>query len=89
LAELLGMRAKSVGDGRARFELDLQPGRLGHEHRALRRLEPGERCATLEIKLSDLSPVTGGGIFGDGDRRVAMATGTFLHPEPEELSEWR
>ena len=113
-AELLGMRAKSVGDGRARFELEVEAKHLnpnGTLHGGIiysladsamgtalfDRLEPGEQCATLEIKMSYLSPVTGGTIavdaavvqrtkrigvlearvFGDGDRLVAMATGTF------------
>jgi acyl-CoA thioesterase len=65
--------------------------------RRFSRLDPGEQCATLEIKMNYLLPVTGGTIaaeaavvsrtkrvgvlearvFGDGDRLVALATGTF------------
>jgi acyl-CoA thioesterase len=61
------------------------------------RLEPGERCATLEIKIHYLAAVTTGEIraearvvergrrvsvlearvFDDGDRLVALATGSF------------
>lgn len=61
------------------------------------RLEPGERCATVEIKVQYLGAVTGGTlraearlvgrtrrlgvlegrVLGDGDRLVALATGTF------------
>jgi acyl-CoA thioesterase len=61
------------------------------------RLDGQEQCTTLEIKMSDLAPVTGGTIaaeaavvqrtrrigvleakvFDDGDRLVALATGTF------------
>ena len=60
-------------------------------------LEQGERCATLEIKIHYLAPVTTGEIraearvvdrrrrvgvleamvFGDDDRLVAIATGSF------------
>jgi acyl-CoA thioesterase len=113
-AELLGMRAKSVADGRARFELEVTPAHLnpnGVLHGGViysvadtamgaalvSRLDSGEQCATLEIKMNYLAPVTGGTIaaeaavvdrtkrvgviearvFGDGDRLVALATGTF------------
>jgi acyl-CoA thioesterase len=113
-AELLGMRAKSVGEGRARFELEVGPTHLnpnGVLHGGViysvadtamgaalvSRLDPGEQCATLEIKMHYLAPVTAGTIaaeaavvdrtkrvgviearvFGDGDRLVALATGTF------------
>jgi acyl-CoA thioesterase len=61
------------------------------------RLEPGERCATVEIKINYLAAATEGAlaaeavvvertkrigviearVFGDGDRLVALATGTF------------
>ena len=118
-AELLGMRAKSVGDGRARFELAVEAKHLnpnGTLHGGViysladsamgtalfDRLERGEQCATLEIKMSYLAPVTGGTIavdavvvqrtkrigvleakvFGDGDRLVALATGTFYIQAP-------
>ena len=113
-AELLGMRAKCVGDGQARFELDVERRHLnpnGALHGGViysladtamgaalfSRLDPGEQCATLEIKMSYLAPVMRGTIavdaavvqrtkrigvleakvFGDGDRMVALATGTF------------
>jgi acyl-CoA thioesterase len=113
-AELLGIRPKSVGDGRARFELDVEAKHL-NPHGTLHGgvvysladsamgaalfslLEPGELCATLEIKMHYLVSVTGGAlaaeaavvdrtkrigvlearVFGDGDRLVALATGTF------------
>ena len=63
------------------------------------RLEPGESCATLEIKMQYLAPVLAGHavaaeagvvertkrigvleakLFGEGDRVVALATGTFF-----------
>jgi acyl-CoA thioesterase len=62
------------------------------------RLAPGERCATLEIKINYLAPATAGHlaaearvvertarvgvlegrVAGDGDRLVALATGTFF-----------
>ena len=108
------MRPKSIGEGRARFELDVTPKLLnpnGTLHGGViysladtamgaalfNQLDPGEQCATLEIKMSYLVPVTGGTIavdavviqrtkrigvleakvLGDGDRLVAMATGTF------------
>ncbi len=113
-AELLGIRAKSVGEGRARFELSVETKHL-NPHRVMHggviysladtamgaalysRLEPGEFCTTLEIKMNYLLPVTEGEIvaeasvvqrtrrigvlearvLGDGDRLVALATGTF------------
>jgi acyl-CoA thioesterase len=113
-ADLLGMRAKSVGDGRARFELAVDGAHLnpnGVVHGGViysladtamgaalvSRLDPGEQCATLEIKMQYLLPVTRGTIAAeagvvertrrigvlearvsdDGDRLVALATGTF------------
>ena len=113
-AGLLGMKAKSVGEGRARFELEVEAEHLnpnGTLHGGViysladsamgaalfSRLDPGEQCATLEITMSYLTPVTAGAItvdaavvqrtkrigvieakvFGDGDRMVALATGTF------------
>jgi acyl-CoA thioesterase len=113
-AELLGMRPKSMGDGRARFELEvgarhLNPNGVLHGGviysladtamgAALVSLLDGrEQCSTLEIKMNYLAPVTGGTIaaeasvvertkrigvleakvYGDGDRMVALATGTF------------
>jgi acyl-CoA thioesterase len=118
-AELLGMRAKSAGEGRARFELAVEAKHLnpnGTLHGGVvysladsamgaalfSQLEPGEQCATLEIKMSYLLPVTGGSIaveaavvqrtkrigvlearvFGDGDKLVALATGTFYIQAP-------
>ena len=62
------------------------------------RLTPGERCATIEIKINYLAPVTAGQIVADarvvarttrigvldarvhddGDRLIAVATGTFF-----------
>jgi len=108
------MRAKSVGDGRARFELAVEPRHLnpdGTLHGGVAysladsamgaalfaQLGPGEMCVTLEIKMQYLAVVTGGAlaveaavvsrtkrigvtearVFGDGDRLVALATGTF------------
>lgn len=113
-AELLGMRAKSVGEGRARFELAIEAKHLnpnGTLHGGViysladsamgsslfSLLDSGESCATLEIKVNYLVSVSGGTIavdaavvhrtkrigvieakvFGDGDRLVALATGTF------------
>ena len=113
-AELLGMRPKSMGDGRARFELEvaskhLNPNGVLHGGviysladtamgAALFSLLDGrDQCSTLEIKMNYLLPVTGGTIaaeasvverskrigvlearvFGDGNRMVALATGTF------------
>ena len=113
-AELLGMRAKSIGDGRARFELAVEAKHLnpnGTLHGGVvysladsamgaalfAGLDPGEMCVTLEIKVQYLATVTGGAlaveasvvnrtkrigvmeakVFGDGDRLVALATGTF------------
>ena len=108
------MRAKSIGDGRARFELAVEATHL-NPHGTLHggvvysladsamgaalfsQLGPGELCATLEIKMHYLQAVTGGAlaaeaavvdrtkrigvmeakVYGDGDRLVALATGTF------------
>jgi acyl-CoA thioesterase len=81
-AEMLGLRPKSIGDGRARFELDVETRHLnpnGTVHGGViysvadtamgaalfSRLEPGEQCATLEIKMNYLLPVTGGSIAAD------------------------
>jgi acyl-CoA thioesterase len=113
-ADLLGMRAKSIGEGRARFELAVD-ARLLNPNGVLHggaiysladsamgaalfsQLEPGETCVTLEIKMQYLVAVTGGAIaaeaavverskrigvleakvYGDGERMVALATGTF------------
>jgi acyl-CoA thioesterase len=78
-AEMLGLRPKSIGEGRARFELDVGARHLnpnGTLHGGViysvadtamgaalfSRLEPGEQCATLEIKMNYLLPVTGGSI---------------------------
>jgi len=113
-AELLGMRAKSIGDGRARFELAVEGKHLnpnGTLHGGVvysladsamgaalfAELDAGEICVTLEIKMQYLAAVTGGAlaveatvvnrtkrigvmeakVFGDADRLVAIATGTF------------
>ena len=113
-AELLGMRPKTIGEGRARFELDVTAQLLnpnGTLHGGViysladtamgaalfSQLARGQWCATLEIKMNYLSPVTSGTIaaeavvisrtkrigvleakvFGDDDRQVALATGTF------------
>ena len=108
------MRAKSIGEGRARFELAVEAKHLnpnGTLHGGVvysladsamgaalfAQLGPGEMCVTLEIKMQYLAVVTGGTlaveavvvnqtkrigvleakVFGDGDRLVALATGTF------------
>jgi acyl-CoA thioesterase len=113
-AELLGMRPKSMGDGRARFDLAVETKHLnpnGVLHggviysladtamgAALFSLLDGrDQCSTLEIKMNYLLPVAGGTIvaeasvvertkrigvleakvYGDGNRMVALATGTF------------
>ena len=113
-AELLGMRAKSIGDGRARFELAVEAKHLnpnGTLHGGVvysladsamgaalfAELDAGEMCVTLEIKVQYLAVVTGGAlvveaavvnrtkrigvleakVFGDEERLVALATGTF------------
>ena len=112
--ELMGMRPTSMGDGRARFELQVADKHLnpnGTLHGGViysladtamgaalfSQLDGPQWCATLEIKMNYLLPVTGGTIaaeaavvartqrigvleakvFGDGDRLVALATGTF------------
>jgi acyl-CoA thioesterase len=61
------------------------------------RLDPGERCTTLEIKINYLAAVSSGDlaaearvvnrsrrvgvlearVLADGDRLIALATGTF------------
>jgi acyl-CoA thioesterase len=81
-ADLLGMRAGSTGDGRARWELAVDPRHLnphGIVHGGViytvadtamgaalvSRLEPGETCTTLEIKMQYLAPVTGGVIAAE------------------------
>jgi acyl-CoA thioesterase len=81
-AEMLGLRPKSIGEGRARFELDVGARHLnpnGTLHGGViygvadtamgaalfSRLEPGEQCATLEIKMNYLLPVTGGSIAAE------------------------
>ena len=66
------------------------------------RLQPGERCATLEIKINYLAPVSEGRLAAeawvvartarvavlearvqaDGDRLVALATGSFYIQTP-------
>jgi acyl-CoA thioesterase len=66
------------------------------------RLQPGERCATLEIKINYLAPVSEGRLAAeawvvartariavlearvqaDGDRPVALATGSFYVQTP-------
>ena len=81
-AEMLGLRPRSIGAGRARFELDVGARHLnpnGTLHGGViysvadtamgaalfSRLEPGEQCATLEIKMNYLLPVTGGSIAAE------------------------
>ena len=118
-AEMLGMRPQSIGEGRARFELEVAARHLnpnGTLHGGViysvadtamgaalfSQLDPGEQCATLEIKMNYLLPVTGGSIaaeaavvsrtkrvgvieakvYGDGDKLVALATGTFYIQGP-------
>ena len=108
------MRPKTIGEGRARFELDVTAQLLnpnGTLHGGViysladtamgaalfSQLGRGQWCATLEIKMNYLSPVTSGTIaaeavvisrtkrigvleakvFGDDDRQVELATGTF------------
>jgi acyl-CoA thioesterase len=66
------------------------------------RLAPGERCATLEIKINYLAPATAGRlaaearvverttrigvldarVHAEGDRLIAIATGTFFIQAP-------
>jgi acyl-CoA thioesterase len=82
LAELLGVRAESQGDGQARFAVDLRQDHLnpyGVVHggvvyslidtamgaAVVSRLAPGERCATLEVKLNYLAPATEGRLTAD------------------------
>jgi hypothetical protein len=72
LIDTLGLRRRSVGEGRAAFSrLDL---------------ERGERCATLEIKINDLAVVTDGSVRADATllRRGRPAggggDGLVLHP---------
>jgi acyl-CoA thioesterase len=118
-ADLLGMRVKSVGEGRARFELAVEAKHLnptGTLHGGViysladsamgaalfSQLDPGEQCATLEIKMNYLASVSGGAIsadavvvqrtkrigvieakvFGEADRLIALATGTFYIQAP-------
>jgi acyl-CoA thioesterase len=108
------MRPKSIGEGRARFELEVTAKLLnpnGTLHGGVigsladtamgaalfSQLERGQWCSTLEIKMNYLLPVTAGAIaaeavvisrskrigvlearvLGDGDRLVALATGTL------------
>ena len=76
-AEMLGMRPQSIGEGRARFELEVAARHLnpnGTLHGGViysvadtamgaalfSQLDPGEQCATLEIKMNYLLPVTAG-----------------------------
>jgi uncharacterized protein (TIGR00369 family) len=40
------------------------------------RLEPGERCTTLEIKIQYVAAVRA--VHGEAERLVALATGTFF-----------
>jgi acyl-CoA thioesterase len=73
LAELLGIRRLTMTDGRAAFERDhMNPYGVVHGGviyslvdyamggAMVSRLRPGERCATLEVKINYLAPVTGG-----------------------------
>lgn len=82
LAQLLGMRPGTFGDGRCSFALTVRPDHLnpyGVVHGGVvyalvdqamggalfSRLEPGERCATLEIKINYLTAVTSGDLTAD------------------------
>jgi acyl-CoA thioesterase len=102
-AELLGMRAKLIDDGRARFELavdarHLNPNGLLHGGvvysladtamgaALFSRLDPGETCVTLEIKMNYLSSVTGGGVAADAavvDRstRIGVIEAKVFHDD--------
>jgi acyl-coenzyme A thioesterase PaaI-like protein len=76
---MLGMRPKSIGESRARFELEvaarhLNPAWRRHlqrrRHRDRRRALLADRlrraqCATLEIKMNYLLPVTGESIAAE------------------------
>jgi acyl-CoA thioesterase len=112
LARLLGLRRPRMAGGEATVELSVGTDHpYGVVHGAVvyalidtamgaalvSRLEPGERCATLEVKIQYLAPVVGGELraearlvertrrigvlearaYGDADRLVALATGTF------------
>ena len=76
-AELLGMRPTSMGDGRARFELDVAPSHLnpnGTLHGGvIYSLADSAMGAALFSQLDGLEAK----VFGEGDRLVALATGTF------------
>lgn len=82
LAAVLGIRRRSMGDGRARFDLTVAPGHMnphGVVHGGViytlvdyamggamvSRLGPGERCATLEVKINYLAPVTAGEVSAE------------------------
>ncbi len=82
LAALLGIRRRSVGDGRACFELTVTADQMnpyGVVHGGViytlvdyamggamvSHLRPGERCATLEVKINYLAPVTAGEVSAE------------------------
>jgi len=82
LAELLGIRAETLGEGEARVGLTLSDDHLnpyGVVHGGVvcslvdtamgaalvSRLEPGERCTTLEIKINYLAPATEGDLAAE------------------------
>jgi uncharacterized protein (TIGR00369 family) len=82
LAELLGIRPETFGEGRARFALTLRDDHMnpyGIVHGGVvysladtamgaalvTRLEPGERCTTVEIKINYLAAATAGTLAAD------------------------
>jgi len=80
-AELLGMRAKFIGDGRARFELAVEPKHL-NPHGTLHggvvySLADSAMGAALFSLLGEGEHYLEAKVYGDGDRLVALATGTF------------
>jgi len=103
-AELLGMRPTSMGDGRARFELDVAPNHLnpnGTVHGGViysladsamgtalfSQLDGRQWCATLEIKMNYLLPVTGGTIAAEAT--VISRTQRIGVLEAEGFRRWR
>ncbi len=82
LAELLGIRPLTFGEGRARFGLTLRDDHrnpYGVTHGGVvysladtamgaalyTRLEPGERCTTVEIKINYVAAATEGELTAD------------------------
>jgi acyl-CoA thioesterase len=100
LAGLLGVRRRSMGEGRACFELTVTPDHMnpyGVLHGGViytlvdyamggamvSRLQPGERCATLEVKINYLAPVTAGEVSAEAvvverTRRVGVLEAKVL-----------